>query len=354
VVIYHHNDADGQAAAAVVLYALELDLLADGDGVTLHELDYKDGDAVNFALDVAEDEHVVIVDVSFKPPKFKELMQRTKYVTWCDHHRTTENYDYAREDVPHVYGQRIDGLRDFATHGRCGAELAWEYFMQGIRVPPALALLGDYDAWRMMDPLMCLPFYEGLKLQDTNPEGTLWRVLMTESPDGERLGERAKGIIEHGHTAIKYRDAYCEKMRSNFGNMVKWEGLNCYACNIFMFGSKGFGELMDLFDVCISYVRNDKTGQWNVSLYSQKKDVGVIAKEYGGGGHAGAAGFTCDRLPWVPGIVGGTDAVLTTMVHMAAGMLSGLPQYSDRHPMDVLAELRSMAMKELEREKGNR
>jgi oligoribonuclease NrnB/cAMP/cGMP phosphodiesterase (DHH superfamily) len=353
VLIYHHNDDDGRCAAAVIWFGLSAGfIVADKmQRAVFRELDYKDADAVDFQKEVAPDEHVIIVDFSFKPHKFKELMDRTRNVTWCDHHRTAANYEYAR-DEGNPYGARIAGLRDFTNNGLCGAEVTWCHFMpRMMTIPPAVVLLGDYDAWRMRDPDMCLPFYEGLKLVDTDPKGTLWPVLFTEGT-GDRLGECALGIIAKGHTAIQYRDRYCGKMRSSFGNLVAWEGMNCYACNIYGFGSKGFGELMDLFDVCISYVHDAKTGKWNVSLYSAKKDVGLIAKQHGGGGHAGAAGFTCERLPWVPGTVGGNEALLNTVVHMAAGMLSGLPQYSDRHPMEVLAELRSMAIKEMERERG--
>lgn len=43
-----------------------------------------------------------------------------------------------------------------------------------------------------------------------------------------------------------------------------------------------------------------KDGRWRVSLYSTKPEVdcGAICKAFGGGGHAGAAGFLCDELPW--------------------------------------------------------
>ena len=43
-----------------------------------------------------------------------------------------------------------------------------------------------------------------------------------------------------------------------------------------------------------------KDGRWRVSLYSTKPEVdcGAIAKSLGGGGHRGAAGFICEKLPW--------------------------------------------------------
>ena len=43
-----------------------------------------------------------------------------------------------------------------------------------------------------------------------------------------------------------------------------------------------------------------RPNKWKVSLYSTKPEIdcGAIAKTYGGGGHVGAAGFVCNRLPW--------------------------------------------------------
>jgi nanoRNase/pAp phosphatase (c-di-AMP/oligoRNAs hydrolase) len=38
--------------------------------------------------------------------------------------------------------------------------------------------------------------------------------------------------------------------------------------------------------------------QYTVSLYSETIDVSVIAKKHGGGGHKGAAGFVCPKLPF--------------------------------------------------------
>ena len=66
-------------------------------------------------------------------------------------------------------------------------------------------------------------------------------------------------------------------------------------------GSWQFNSVYDpeKHDVMVAYCRL-KTGKWRVSLYSTKPEVdcGAICKSFGGGGHAGAAGFLCDELPW--------------------------------------------------------
>jgi len=48
------------------------------------------------------------------------------------------------------------------------------------------------------------------------------------------------------------------------------------------------------------YPRDGTRLVWKVSLYSTKPEIdcGAVAKTFGGGGHKGAAGFVCDKLPW--------------------------------------------------------
>lgn len=85
------------------------------------------------------------------------------------------------------------------------------------------------------------------------------------------------------------------------------------ACNTIVFNSQFFESVYDpeKHDIMVAYAqvytrskvfRGDLGAklQWKVSLYSTKStiDCGAIAKAFGGGGHAGAGGFVCDKLPW--------------------------------------------------------
>jgi hypothetical protein len=75
----------------------------------------------------------------------------------------------------------------------------------------------------------------------------------------------------------------------------------CICLNTPLFSSASFDSVWDpeKHDVMVPFARM-ANGKWKVSLYSTKPtiDCGAIAKAFGGGGHHGAAGFTCDRLPW--------------------------------------------------------
>lgn len=283
VFIYHHNDQDGRAACAVVLHWLEnhdLKRLFNQTkvGIKILEVSYKD--ALTFDT-IGPTDDVFIVDFSFKPNVMKELQDHTSNIVWCDHHATAESYGY---DVP--------GLRDFSPKGLSGCEATWKYLFIDEEIPYWLWLLGDYDAWRLRDE-DCFRFYEGLKLQNQSQnEDGIWRKLFKE---GNSLVSK---IVDEGRTAILYRDNYCQEMRKTFGYETELDGVRAYVLNVYGFGSKGLGEMMELYPLCICYIHDGL--QFTVSLYSVSVDVGKIAQKFGGGGHGGAAGFVCSVLPFSP------------------------------------------------------
>lgn len=75
----------------------------------------------------------------------------------------------------------------------------------------------------------------------------------------------------------------------------------CICLNTPLFSSQSFEGVWDpeKHDVMVAFAKM-ATGKWKVSLYSTKPEVdcGAIAKTFGGGGHRGASGFECDKLPW--------------------------------------------------------
>jgi oligoribonuclease NrnB/cAMP/cGMP phosphodiesterase (DHH superfamily) len=282
MLIFHHNDSDGRCAAAVMgRWAKE------GKYVPIYiEMDYKDKPNVEL---IEKDDGVAIVDFIFKPDVMIEVCRKTANIIWCDHHQTAKDYGY----------DELSGHRDFSLiKGLSGCECTWKYCYPHREIPEALKLLGDYDAWRLEHKPECFEFYEGLKLEDTSPDGKLWDELYGcfKECTGYYAGIEIKRIIDQGKAAIKYRDNYCEEMRESFGYETEIDGHKAYAMNAYRFGSKGFGDKIKEYDVCIAYAHDGK--RFTVSLYSETVDVSVIAKKFGGGGHKGAAGFVCDELPF--------------------------------------------------------
>jgi len=83
--------------------------------------------------------------------------------------------------------------------------------------------------------------------------------------------------------------------------MIAYYRWRAIALNTPLFSSQSFEGAWDpeRHDVMVAFAKM-ATGKWKVSLYTDKPTVncGGIAKTFGGGGHAQAAGFVCDKLPW--------------------------------------------------------
>lgn len=272
MICIHHNDLDGRCAAAIVAKYFP-------GIIRFIEMDYKDV----LPDDIRDGQNIIIVDFSLKPEVMERLVREKKPfgLTWIDHHATAKDYPY----------QGLPGLRDFTDKGRSGCELTWNFFFPDTLMPMAVQLIGDYDKWALKMP-DSKAFYEGMKLQKNGPEDTIWMLLLA---DHARL--RVDEIISAGRTAMTYRDAYCNGLCKNFGYETELDGVRAYACNQYMFGSGGFVHRFHEYPMCIAYIHDGK--QFTVSLYSETVDVGLIAKNHGGGGHKGAAGFVCVDLPWL-------------------------------------------------------
>ena len=96
---------------------------------------------------------------------------------------------------------------------------------------------------------------------------------------------------------LKYRDGWAKEYLKRFGFEVDFEGLNCFAVNLGNCNSEYFKSLPEgKYDAFMPFAYNGE--KWTVSMYSKTHDVSDICKKYGGGGHAQAAGFTCEELPF--------------------------------------------------------
>lgn len=280
MICFHHNDADGRCCAALVFnYHVHIGL---ADRIKFVELDYKDRVPVEIIL---PDEKVFIVDFSFPVLVMEQVLAVTPNIVWIDHHATAAQYHY---------GVDMKGIRNFADKAEAACELTWRYLYEGRWPPKSLVLIGDYDKWAMKWEEKSKCFHEGLKLDPefTKPTSPAWTELLYSRDSGAL----ADAIIEEGKTAIRYRDGYCQEMCKSFGYETDFEGLRCFALNVYKFGSQAYGDMMNQYDACIAYA-HDGT-KFTVSLYSIKTDIAVICKKYGGGGHKGAAGFTCVELPF--------------------------------------------------------
>jgi len=302
--IIHHNDNDGRCAAVIAACAhYHMNCWDDDCTVKFYETNYNHPANISY---MRPGDKVIIVDFSYPPEEMAKIEQAINYIQpppkdprpageiiWIDHHATAENYGY-------IY----PGVRDFDNKGPAACELAWIYFFGEKPMPLAVALLGDYDSWRLTNP-RSIVFNEGAKVILSTPLSSTWKSVFEDDFHSLSMIDTA------GEIALAYRKKYIDNIRASYGYETMLAGHHAYALNIYGFGSTGFGELFNhQYPMVIAYIHDGR--KYTVSLYSRDIDVSEIAKGFGGGGHKGAAGFVCDKLPFKPLEITGGENEPTT------------------------------------------
>ncbi len=277
--VFHHNDLDGRCAAAIVHQKYpEAEYI---------EINYNQP----FPIDsIMPNEAVYILDYSIWPDEMAKLIKISGgcNVIWIDHHKTAiERYD--------LYPEPIVGLR---RTDRSGAWLTWEYMHPESEPPEVVLLVDDWDMWtHEKNPRgdTTRRFVAGMKIQDAAPSSGCWNRLLGAGSLSRSL---RLSIVKEGGAILEYEARQSAEYIEAFGHAFRFEDHNCYACNRGIANSKLFDSVGNpAIDIFISFVWDGV--KWTVTLYSKTVDVSEIAKKHGGGGHTHAAGFVCDKLPWI-------------------------------------------------------
>jgi uncharacterized protein len=284
-VIYHRADYDGLFSREVAKKFLPK---------TTNFIGWDYGDPTP---EVDPNDTLYMIDISVDG-----LMNHPNLI-WIDHHISAIN-KYPKE----IKGYRIDGVAAcrlayqwFLKQQRDAAGLAWmlpdktEFENRAVVEPKALTLAGEYDVWvHKGDGDEELQY--GLDCQSP-PH---WDSLL----EGGSISENYVGMcLNHGKAAMAcYRKRDADIVNEK-GHIQEFEGLKFLTLNTAGKGSKIFAakdKPETGHDALMLYNWNGK--KWSVSLYhsNHKKDIDLsaIAAKYGGGGHKGACGFRCDKLPF--------------------------------------------------------
>ena len=237
---------------------------------------------------IEADEKVFMVDFSLQP--FEEMATLVKVcpdLVWIDHHKSAiEEYkEWLNAGNAPILGIQRIGI------GACA--LVWEYLCPETNLPTFIKLLGEYDVWNHSDP-RTLSFQYGMRqFADTNPSNQEFWLSLFDVEEVQRITEIGGVILAYIKTENgKYCDACSFK--------TELDGLKCIAVNKMLANSQLFDSVWNekKYDAMLTF--GFRNGKWTISLYSTKDnvDVSAIAKSHGGGGHKGAAGFQCEKLPF--------------------------------------------------------
>lgn len=266
ICIYHKNCADGFGAAWVVNQKYQ-----NTDRIEFIPAHYGDNPP-----DV-KGQDVIIVDFSYPYEILEQMEMDAKSILVIDHHKTAkqhlENMNYAIFDM-----------------NKCGAILTWQHFFRDKAPPLLLLYIQDGDLWNWELPqsrevsaaLRSYPF-----------DFEVWDEFMEDNG--------VQSLMVEGKAILRYQQQQVDAALSHDYELVEIGGYQVPCLNSTHLISEIGNELCKEHPFAACYFDTVDKRVFSLRSINEGMDVSEIAKQYGGGGHRNAAGFTVDK----PKILGG-------------------------------------------------
>jgi oligoribonuclease NrnB/cAMP/cGMP phosphodiesterase (DHH superfamily) len=264
--IFHHVDNDGNLSAAIVKrkhpHAICVPYNYNGQ-FPWHLID--------------KNEEIFIVDLSLKNKQLlKDILKRTKNITWIDHHISSKE-----NSTSDVKGIRVD-----AKPAAC--ILCWEYLFQDEPMPEFISFINDYDTWAHQFGEKTTLFNLAMLSNSVDQ----WVDLLNDPLTPRMIYEKVK----EGRIISKYLRKYYQTLAKEVIFSTTFHGHKTAVCNAFGMGTNSL-KYWDQPAEIKSTFHFDGTF-YHVNLYSETVNCAEIAEQYGGGGHRGAAGFRSLEFPF--------------------------------------------------------
>lgn len=212
---------------------------------------------------------VYVLDFSYPREVMEQMDTLAEWLVVLDHHKTAEaaceGLEFCKFDME-----------------RSGCRMTWDWFFLNWPVPEWILRIEDRDLWRW-------------KYDDTAfVHAYVASLPMTFESWDEISVIELDDLVEHGRSIRQYIETYIEKAAQE-ARVVSFGGHTVVAVNVPYQNASEMGSyLLERFssaDYGMGYFQR-ADGRWQYSLRSRSGfDVSEVAKRFGGGGHAGAAGF---------------------------------------------------------------
>lgn len=284
IVLHHAPCADGFTSAWVVRRAF------DDGSIRFHGAVHGEPPPDVTGL------HVLMLDFSYKRDVLVEMAKTAKTITILDHHKSAQKdlADFIRplvdpeEFLQHVQFEAVYPIQASFDMERSGAMMTWDYLHgHTTTAPPSLVqYVQDRDLWRYRLPLS--REVNAVVFSYDYIWGN-WDLL------AQRLNLEFNLVAAEGRAILRKQDKDILELVAATRRPMKIAGQIVQVVNLpYTIVSEAAGHLAaeDGAPFAAGYFdRSD--GQRVFSLRSSpgRADVSEIARAYGGGGHANAAGF---------------------------------------------------------------
>lgn len=269
LIVYHHNCADGFAAAWVFWKSLR------------DTADYMPGTytSKDFDISVFADRNVYLVDFSYKRPVMEQIIKVANNVVLLDHHVS------ALKDL-----EGLDGLRmNHCSTEHSGAMLCWNYWYPDVEPPFAIQMIEDRDLWKFKYPetrnfsqyLFSLPY-----------DFETWDRVIYDADHKEE--EFYQMLIQGAAIERKHLKDIDELAKHAYDIKIGEDVVPCLNVS-YMMASDAGNKLSIGKPYAVTYYESDKGVHLSFRSQSDGKDVSLVAASMGGGGHKHASGATISR-----------------------------------------------------------
>lgn len=292
LVLYHANCIDGLASASTAKRFYELHSLDQPKFISCNY-----NDKISFTCC---NENVLIVDFSFDYETMKRIIEETKgNVLIIDHHATSAE---SLKEIADEYKQFDNSF--------CGAVLTWRYFFPKNEIPELLEYIQDYDLWKAESKRKWkeMNFLISYLLVEEEKKIDLMETLLDETITRPKKIEK---MVKRGIVYKDYIDSIVRKQINSTmllaiddpvekQNKILVAAVN--ATNFINELSERILQTTPQIDAVITFRSLiDGMGRTKVicSVRSTKYPAHLLAKQFGGGGHQQASGFSVyDSLPF--------------------------------------------------------
>lgn len=277
VIVSHHPCQDGFMAATICM-----DALITIGGVPRDRIEWIAGDySKATVLPTSKDTMLYVLDFSYEPDVMVWLADGVHTLVWIDHHRTAiDAWKQSGRDRPNICAFLSE------DNGASGAMLTWQHFHPDEPAPPAVVAVDDRDRWQFKHLYTKELTAFGFSLPYTFTAFREW-LYATPAEIQEEVAAGTALMRKTSKDAVALVDAMV-RFRTAAG--VEFATLNCP----FFLVSETSEHLLRQYSF-LDYVMCFWLGSELVHFSLRSSiyfDVSEIAKQYGGGGHKGAAGFT--------------------------------------------------------------
>ena len=290
---YHHDDLDGICSGSIVDRAFPTE--SKKFISTTYPID-KDK-ILSTVKNVAGLTNIFFVDLSFGGNDKNFLVElsnvcaaRNIEITWIDHHEKSKLLIENWEDIPKSIFHRI-------SISECGACGAYYYFHgEECRYPMFLSLVDTWDRHltTASNWINSIRFqFAMMSSEDLTPQSPVFEDLLTGG------GPVIQYICDRGDIIWKYFKENSRRLIESDGVITDVEGVECLSLN-YHGSSMVFDDVRNDFPLVMQWHYDGHLYHYSVYAGNENIDCNAIASRYGGGGHIGAAGFSSDRLLFLP------------------------------------------------------